>query len=127
MATAEDLKNKLPLAAQQEINAYAKSLRQGGVNFSQLILFGSFAKGYSKPWSDIDIGVVSPDFGRSYFDELVRLHHLRGSKTLRIDPHPFNPADLSDRWNPLAAEMAASGISLTLEPENHPVQPPVAP
>ena len=116
MATAEDLKNKLPLAAQQEINAYAKSLRQGGVNFSQLILFGSFAKGHNQPWSDIDVGVVSPDFGRNYFDELVQLNQLRGNETLRIDPHPFNPADLNDRWNPLAAEVAASGISLMLEP-----------
>lgn len=111
MVTSTDLKNKLPLTAQQEINAYAESLRQGGVNFSQLILFGSFAKGHSQPWSDIDVGVVSSDFGRSYFDELVQLHQLRGSETLRIDPHPFNPADLNDRWNPLAAEVAASGIT----------------
>lgn len=112
MVTTTNLNHKLPLAALREVNDYAKALRLGGVSFSQLILFGSFAKGKEEPWSDIDVGVISADFGRNYFDELVKLNQLRGSDTLRIDPHPFNPDDLNDRWNPIAAEVIASGIPL---------------
>jgi predicted nucleotidyltransferase len=34
-------------------------------------LFGSYAKGTSNQWSDIDLAVVSPDFSEDIHEELV--------------------------------------------------------
>lgn len=39
-----------------------KSLTENGIPVKCLILYGSYAKGNPKPWSDIDIAVVSSVF-----------------------------------------------------------------
>ncbi|MDA8339707.1 MAG: nucleotidyltransferase domain-containing protein [Nitrospiraceae bacterium] len=44
------------------IDKYIAKLRQLGVDVSQVILYGSYAKGHPKEYSDIDLAVVSPTF-----------------------------------------------------------------
>ncbi len=112
MVSQKTLNKNLDKKALREVEEYSKALKNGGIKVVKLILFGSYAKGLNKPWSDVDLGVVSPDFGKNYFDELVKLQQLRSDKTLLIDPHPFNPSDLTDRWNPLVCEVIATGVKL---------------
>lgn len=47
------------------INKYVDLLKKKGIKVSQVILFGSHAKGNAKPDSDIDIAVISPEFGQN--------------------------------------------------------------
>lgn len=39
-----------------------KSLESKGIEVSQLILYGSYARGNPKAYSDIDIAIISPNF-----------------------------------------------------------------
>lgn len=94
----------------QEVNAYKKLLDEANIKFETTIVFGSQAKGTAKPYSDIDLCVVSKTFGKDHHDELVRLMLLTNADTINIEPHPFHPADLADKWNPLASEINKYGV-----------------
>ena len=94
-----------------EINIYADRLRQNGLPIDRLIIFGFYYKRTAKPWSDIDLCVVSRRFGVNRHTERVWLMKLRDVKTLDIEPHPYNPKDLADKWDPLAQEIRKYGIN----------------
>lgn len=91
------------------IQKYHKVLIQNGIPVTALILFGSYAKGNPKPWSDVDVCVVSPIFGKDRHDEGVRLALLTRDIEDMIEPHPYNEKDLADPWDPLAAEIRKYG------------------
>lgn len=95
------------------ISVYEKILRDQGVHVDQLILFGSHAKGDAKEWSDIDIAVVSPDFGGDYCSDRVRLMKLARKASNMIEPHPLHPDDLNDRWSTLSAEIRNYGVQVS--------------
>lgn len=76
------------------------------------IVFGSWAKGNPKKYSDIDVAVISPQFGKDYHHEMVRLMHLCTDDIIEIEPHPFHPDDLNDRWNSLSQEIKKHGIQV---------------
>ena len=48
-----------------QVRHYQLTLKKAGIK-SKLIIFGSQAKGKAKPWSDIDICVVSDSFGKNF-------------------------------------------------------------
>lgn len=98
----------------EEIRRYAKILREAGIAYKSLIVFGSTAKGTAKPWSDVDLCVVSNAFGENRFDDRVRLMKLTNDDTINIEPHPLSPEEFSDPWDPLAAEIRKYGIPITV-------------
>jgi predicted nucleotidyltransferase len=44
------------------IRDLVRNLESKGIEVSQLVLYGSYARGNPKPYSDIDIAVISPNF-----------------------------------------------------------------
>lgn len=95
------------------IKKYRQVLVDSGIPIEQMILFGSYAKGTAKPWSDVDVCVVSPIFGKDSHDEMVRLMNLTRSVENMIEPHPYNAAGLADPWDPLAHEILTHGKIIT--------------
>lgn len=91
------------------IKKYRQVVINAGIPVQQMILFGSYAKGSPKPWSDVDVCVVSPLFGKDGYDEMVRLKKLTGLVEDMIEPHPYSPKDLTDPWDPLAYEIRTHG------------------
>jgi len=91
------------------IRRYHAVLSQNGVNVDQLILFGSYAKGTARSDSDVDVCVVSDTFGKNRLDEMVKLKKLTIPVDTILEPFPFHPDDLNDRYNPLAAEIRSFG------------------
>lgn len=91
------------------IKKYQKLLRKRGVSVEKIILFGSYAKGTAKPWSDLDLCVVSKQFGKNGYDEMVFLNSLATDIESMIEPHPFHPKDLEDPYDPLAYEIRQTG------------------
>lgn len=91
------------------IKAYRKVLEKNGIKIEKLILFGSYAKGTAMPWSDLDLCVVSKQFGKDHHEELVRLMNLTSQVDSMIEPHPYHPKDLEDYWDPLAHEINKTG------------------
>jgi len=76
----------------------------------KMILFGSQASGNTRRDSDIDICVVSPQFGRDEMAESVRLKILSVPIDIRIEPHPYSVTDFQVEEDPFAHEIKRTGI-----------------
>ncbi len=77
----------------------------------QAYLFGSYAKKKTRPWSDIDVCIISKKFQR--VDPLEYLWTRRRAVDIErgIEPFGMTPADFVD-INPMAYEIKQTGIHL---------------
>lgn len=98
--------------AKEKAKQFVKSLSKTGIRVNKAYLFGSYAKGAAKKDSDIDICIVSPSFGKDYFAEMVKLRKYSLKIDSRIEPVPFLPEDLNDKYSTLASEIRKFGILL---------------
>ncbi len=94
------------------IRKYVNRLESEGVDVVEAILFGSHAHGEPKPWSDIDLCVVSPQFGKDGFDESLRLSKMKYDIDWRIETHPYSPEGLEEKYDPLADQIRKHGIKV---------------
>ena len=95
------------------IKRYAETLKEKGINFHKIILFGSFAADSERKDSDIDIAVVSEDFGKDRFEERVLLSKIAYYVDARIEPHPFSLKEYTeDTWQTLLHEIKSKGIEV---------------
>lgn len=94
------------------VRRYLQTIERAGIPVQEILVFGSHAKGTPYAGSDIDVAVVSPRFGHDRHDERVQLMRLRRGISTAIEPHPFHPDDLNDRWSSLAQEVKKYGIRL---------------
>ena len=74
-------------------------------------LYGSFAKGTSNKWSDIDLAIVSPDFSDDPSEDRLFLMRLATTIDDRIEPRPFREESFN-RNDPLVDEIQKNGIQL---------------
>ena len=96
--------------AKKIVKKYAKNLKAKKYPFSAIYLFGSFAKGAPRKWSDIDVAVVSKEMDKKGDEAGFKLWKLRMGVDTRIEPHGFSPEDFKDYWNPMAHEIKKTGI-----------------
>jgi len=92
------------------ISEYISLLKRKGIKVSQVILFGSHAKGNAKPDSDIDIAVISSQFGRNSLKEMMLLRKLALQIDSHIEPLPFSPQDMEDPYSTLSQEIKKYGV-----------------
>jgi uncharacterized protein len=92
------------------IDRYASLLKQKGIKVSKIILFGSYAKGTAKPDSDIDLAVISSQFGRDNLKEMMLLRKIALEIDSHIEPLPFTPQDLDNRYSTLTQEIKKYGM-----------------
>jgi predicted nucleotidyltransferase len=74
-------------------------------------LYGSQAMGSARPWSDIDVAIISADFSDDLFQARIALMQWAAEIDDRIEPQPFTP----DRFgpnDPLASEISRNGVQL---------------
>lgn len=64
------------------VKEYKDELERHNIRITKIILYGSYAKGTPKPYSDIDLVVISPDLAR--FPPLKR-QELLAELTMDID------------------------------------------
>jgi len=74
-------------------------------------LYGSFAKGTSHKWSDIDLAIISPDFSEDLFEDRLYLMRIAASIDDRIEPRLFKK-ELFNRNDPLVDEIQKNGVKL---------------
>lgn len=74
-------------------------------------IFGSETRGQAGPWSDIDVAVVSPDFGDNLFAAQLALMLIAATVDERIEPRAFTPESFSPN-NPLTSEIRNTGIRI---------------
>lgn len=105
-------KNLLSQNIHNSIKSYSNDLKSANIPYSKLIIFGSHAKGTAKPWSDIDLCVVSDAFSDDLHGEMVRLLKIRSNDSLDIEPHPMRSEDLDNPWDPLSREIKIHGVEI---------------
>ena len=108
MATKTTLDKK----TNQEVIHYYSLLKKANIDVVKLIVFGSRAKGTSNTASDIDLCVVSDQFGTNGYDDRVKLMMIRDRDSIDIEPHPYHPDDLLVKWDSLAHEIRTHGIEV---------------
>jgi len=96
--------------ARESAKRFKSALQATGIPFSRLYLFGSYAKGSPRRWSDIDIAVVSGDFGHDYSQESVLINRVADKIDPLIEAHPLSETELSDHWSTFAREVQTGEI-----------------
>lgn len=96
-----------------KIKEYLSVLERNGLVVNETILFGSAARGNQEPWSDYDLCIVSEQFGKNRFEERIKLMKLIPPGGDRIEPHPYHPKDLLEKYDALAAEIRKYGIVIS--------------
>lgn len=87
-------------------------VQEAGIPVSRAYLFGSHAKGGASPTSDIDVCVISPEFGRDPIAETVRLRQISLAIDSRIEPIALSELGLEDRYSTLVSEIKRYGVPL---------------
>jgi len=97
------------------IKAFVNALKQEGITIDRVILYGSYVKGNIRPDSDIDVAVISKDFGKDRVEEGMTLHRIAGKIDPRLEPVPFSTKNYEDdTWVPLIYEIREKGEELKI-------------
>lgn len=96
----------------EKVEAFIDLLEKEGVDVDKAFVFGSHAFGAPKPWSDIDVCVVSSQFGKDSFAESVYLAGIASHIDLMIEAHPYSPEDFKEKYDPLADQIRKHGIKV---------------
>ncbi len=86
-----------------------------GINVEKVLLYGSYASGNIRADSDLDIAVISSDFGKDRFEEGKMLLKIAWRIDPRIEPIPISTKSYeNDTWIPLIYEIKQKGIELKI-------------
>ena len=96
--------------------AFVRAVQESGIRVQAAYLFGSYAKGYAHPESDIDVALISPDL-TGWVDDLDKIRYALRTRDPRIEPVRIRPENFVDE-NPLAWEIKTTGISLLSKDKN---------
>ena len=66
------------------------------IRVERVILFGSYARGTPRPFSDIDLIVVSPDFHGGTLEDHMLLAKVARRITPQIEALPYLPQDFQE-------------------------------
>jgi predicted nucleotidyltransferase len=92
---------------------FVNALTTKGIRVEKAVLYGSYALGKSHLDSDVDLAIVSPDFGRDRFEERKMLLQLAWRIDPRIEPIPISSETYyNDTWVPLIYEIREKGIEV---------------
>lgn len=82
-------------AIENSIRKYIEALEQK-VRISKVILYGSWASGQPNEYSDIDLAIFSPDFGKNKLFELQLLSKLSWEVDESIEAIPYSAGELNN-------------------------------
>ncbi|MFH1563289.1 MAG: nucleotidyltransferase domain-containing protein [Nitrospirota bacterium] len=97
------------------IKKLIKILTKRHIRVNKVILYGSYAEGKNTEYSDIDVAIVSDDFGKDRIEEKMLLFRLGSRIDPRLEPIPLTlKAFFEDTWVPLIYEIRTKGIELAI-------------
>lgn len=95
---------------QNKIFVLDKLLKRSGINPEKIIVYGSHAKGVAKHYSDVDVCVVSSQFDENPEYYFRKIWQLAGQLDSSLEPIPFTPKELNNKYSTLASEIKKYGI-----------------
>jgi|APTNR8051073442_1049403.scaffolds.fasta_scaffold01627_8 predicted nucleotidyltransferase len=97
-------------AAINTVKRFAEAIRKQGIDLKAVILFGSYARGEQREWSDIDVALVADEFIGVSFEDIKRFIDVTIQKPyLFIESHTFNTSEFYE-GNPFISEIRRTGI-----------------
>ncbi len=97
------------------IRRFINALTKTGIRVEKVVLYGSYASGNIHSGSDLDVAIISPDFGKDRFEERKILLRIAWRIDPRIEPIPISTASYeNDTWIPLIYEIRQKGIEVQL-------------
>ena len=93
------------------LRKYIDELERNNIHLAAAILFGSYAKGNYEEFSDIDIALVSDDFGGVRFFDRAKLGKPTLAVDYRIDPLPYRTEDFTED-NLFVKEILKTGVRI---------------
>ena len=95
------------------VKRFVRALREEGISVDRVILYGSYVTERVRRDSDIDVAIISKDFGKDRVEEGMALYRIAGKVDARLEPVPFSTeAYKHDTWVPLIYEIRAKGLEL---------------
>ncbi|MBI4215763.1 MAG: nucleotidyltransferase domain-containing protein [Parcubacteria group bacterium] len=94
------------------VKKYADTLKKNNISFTNIYLFGSYAVGKAKPYSDIDVAIVVDKIksGRDYIDRKMKLWELTPEVDVRIEPILIEKTDIEQGGTTMASEVKKYGV-----------------
>jgi len=90
-------------------------LNSKGIRVEKAVLYGSYASGNVHTGSDLDLAIISPDFGKNRFEEGKMLLQLAWRIDPRLEPIPISSDSYeNDTWIPLIYEIREKGVEVKL-------------
>ncbi len=74
-------------------------------------LFGSYAKGNARDYSDVDLAIVSDKFEGSRFFDKKKLNKYILKISIDLEVHPFRTVDFTED-NPFVKEIIQTGLKI---------------
>ena len=87
-------------------------LQKNGIDVSEAYLFGSVTKGVTDENSDIDVAIVSRNFGGLPYYDIKKISRYRREVDLRLEIHPFSLNDIEDSPPLFFVKIKKEGIRL---------------
>jgi predicted nucleotidyltransferase len=98
------------------IKKFVNTLIREGISVDRVILYGSYANARMRPDSDIDVAIISKDFGRDRVEEGMTLYRIAGKIDPRLEPVPISiEAYKNNTWVPLIYEIKTKGIEINVK------------
>ncbi|HEX9722304.1 MAG TPA: nucleotidyltransferase domain-containing protein [Candidatus Paceibacterota bacterium] len=104
---------RIPEKIIQVVKGYSDRLeQQEHIPVERVIVYGSYAKGTPKKWSDVDVCIISPEFNRP-FEAMTLLWRKRNREEVLagIEPVGFTSKDFEE-GSSLINEIKRTGIDL---------------
>jgi len=96
----------------REVKTLLKDIGKAGILISKAYLFGSYAQGKARLWSDIDVALVSDDFSGVRFKDVITIISILKKYNNFIEFHPFRKSDFNARKNLFVKEIQTTGIRI---------------
>ena len=95
------------------VTRFVEALIKKGIRVERVVLYGSYASGKIHAGSDIDLAIISPDFGKDRFEEGKMLLQAAWRIDPRIEAVPISLESYNnDTWVPLIYEIRQHGVEL---------------
>jgi len=95
------------------VKNFINAMKSKNMNINKVLLFGSFANEKDSLWSDIDIAVISSDFGKDRFIERTLLTSIACKIDPRIEPYPIGQYEFEEEdWKTMIHEIKLNGIEI---------------
>ena len=110
---ATETSYKINKSVEDTVLQFGRYLIQHGTPISKLVIFGSYAKNNAHKYSDIDVCVVSPKFGKDPVDEMQYLFKQRRNVDSSIEPYPASLEAYEELESPIIWEIRKYGKEIT--------------